>query len=366
MPGIAEGFPSSMLPLWGNYCLVDFTLASLLPAGARGRGMRARILVDGSWRTLAEDLAARWRKPPADIIRTDGAVEGFLALLEADGAEHVILSSLSYAAMLEPEGVAALLAACGNGISKASIQRTPLDLFGVRRDRLLEHLRAAAARPSRKPAFREWLFDDILLPGIEALQEVPGTLLFRHSVAELAAANQWILGRTAEVGYNAFVARLPEPVGLDDETRISDRGSVKDSFLASGVEVEGAVEGSVLFPHVVVRRNARVVNSVVMNHNRIGAGAVVQNALLFPAPADSPRGVSNIGDNAVVGALGSAARNADFPEHTPGGLAVIGMGAEIPGGFKAEAAVVIGAGVTAAALRRRKLARRGTSILKDG
>ena len=40
------------------------------------------------------------------------------------------------------------------------------------------------------------------------------------------------------------------------------------------------------------------------------------------------------------------------------------MDAEIPAGFKAEAATVIGPGLPAAALRRLKTLRRGTSILE--
>ena len=346
---------------------MDFVVGGIQGAVERGQGTRARILVDGSWRTtLVEELSARWRKPPAEILRLEGTVEDFLALLEADPAEYVILTSLSYAAMLEPGSLSALVSAARQGFAKASIQRTPLELYGARRDRLVEHLRAAAARPARKRSLREWLFADILLPGIETILEVPGTLLFLHSVAELHASNLWILGRTEEEGYNGFVSRLPEPVGIESETRVSDRGFVKDSFLSAGVEVEGTVEGSVIFPNVVIRRNARVVNSVIMNHNRIGANAVVQNAILFPGLADSPRGVSNIGDNSVIGSVSSTAHNADFPDHTPGGLTVIGMGVEIPNGFKAEAAVYIAPGVGPALLRKRKLARRGTSILKDG
>jgi hypothetical protein len=61
----------------------------------------------------------------------------------------------------------------------------------------------------------------------------------------------------------------------------------------------------------------------------------------------------------------SAAKNADFPGQINNGIAVVGMNADIPNGFKAEAATYIAPGVPAHVLRRIKILKKGASIFRD-
>ena len=53
------------------------------------------------------------------------------------------------------------------------------------------------------------------------------------------------------------------------------------------------------------------------------------------------------------------------PEQIRDGLTVIGMGVELPGGFRAEAGCLIGPGASPSDLRRRKVLRRGQSVPED-
>ena len=56
-------------------------------------------------------------------------------------------------------------------------------------------------------------------------------------------------------------------------------------------------------------------------------------------------------------------KNSDYPLHIRNGLAVVGMNADIPNGFKAEAATFIAPGVPANVLKRIKVLHRGGSVL---
>ena len=61
----------------------------------------------------------------------------------------------------------------------------------------------------------------------------------------------------------------------------------------------------------------------------------------------------------------STMKNADFPAQIRDGLAVIGVNADIPNGFRAEAGSYVAPGVPSSLLRKLKVLRRGASVL-DG
>jgi glucose-1-phosphate adenylyltransferase len=144
---------------------------------------------------------------------------------------------------------------------------------------------------------------------------------------------------------------------------VAEKGCIRNSWLASGVEVEGTVEDSIIFPHVHVRRGALISRSVVLNGNSIGSGTEIRNALILPFGAEAQRSTSNIGDNCAIGAKTSTMKNGDFPTQIRDGLTVIGINADIPNGFRAEAASFIAPGISAAHLRKLKVLRRGASVL---
>ncbi len=59
-------------------------------------------------------------------------------------------------------------------------------------------------------------------------------------------------------------------------------------------------------------------------------------------------------------------KNSSYPAHIRNGIAVVGMNADIPNGFKAEAATYIAPGVPASVLRRMKVLHKGGSVLGTG
>ncbi len=326
-------------------------------------GLSPSILLDEPDRALAPVLASRWKKPSVPVHVLDGGFPDLARRLAADSSEFVVLSSLSCICVFEPRALLDLLPA-GSDIIKLSVQNTPIETYAGRRERIVEILSARAARARAGGRSREYLFRDVLFSAIDLIQDVPGEMLFQNDLTEYYRANIWAIANCEGTRYNRILSRLPARSETGKESRVAEKASVRDSLLSSGVEVEGTVEGSLLFPDVAVRRGAVVSGCVVLPGNRIGPGAVLQNTLVLPWVSDTPRTGPNIGDRCQIGAKSSTAKNADFPTQVRDGLSLVGMNAEIPNGFKAEAATVIGSGVPAPALRRLKILRRGTSILE--
>lgn len=82
---------------------------------------------------------------------------------------------------------------------------------------------------------------------------------------------------------------------------VDSKAKVKSSLISEGAIVYGEVENSVIFSGVRIEKGARVVNSVVMPFATIGAGAVVDKAVLGQN-CEIGEGVSvgTGGDNIVV------------------------------------------------------------------
>lgn len=357
MPGFAAGYPFALLPFWGNNCLVDFAIANF----TSGRDTSVSILLDEGDRGLALALSGRYRKPSIPVHILEAGLAELAARVAADESEFIVLASLSSVSVFDPRALLDMLPA-GSDMVKLAVQKTPIETYVARRDALAKMFAAHAARPRHEGSNREYLFNDILFSAIDLIEELPGELLFQNDLMEFYRRNIWAIANCEGESFNKMLSRLPPLAESGKESRVAEKGSLKDSILASGVEVEGVVEGSVLFPDVVVRRGALVSNSVVLNGNRIGAGSVLQSALVLPYVTDAPRTGPNIGDNCQIGAKSSTAKNADFPSQLRDGVALVGMNVDLPNGFKAEAATYVGPGVPSAALRKLKVLRRSASV----
>ncbi len=352
-------FPFSLLPFWGDYCLADFMLANV----AAGRESSATFVLDDASRAASPALGSRWKKSVARVHMLEAGMSELARMVSASEADTVLLAALSAVTVLESEALLSCAAAAGGRLIKFSVGKTPIEIFGARRDTTARLLEAAAARLPAGLSLRESLFDRTLHAAIDVLEDIPGEMLFQNDLMEYYENNLWLVDNAASTRFHAAVARLPALNDRGAESRIGEKASVDRSWIASGVEVEGIVEDSIIFPNVVVGRNARVSRSVVLTGNRIGTGAELQGALVLPCTVEAPRPPLTIGDNCSIGVRSSTMRNADYPAQIRDGLAVIGSNAEIPGGFRAEGASYVAPGTPASVLRKLKVLRRGASAL---
>ncbi|CAM3791539.1 glucose-1-phosphate adenylyltransferase subunit GlgD [Cohnella lubricantis] len=85
-----------------------------------------------------------------------------------------------------------------------------------------------------------------------------------------------------EVWNDLFFQPGPIYTKVKDEppTRYLGGSEVSHSLIANGCEIEGAVEGSILFRGVKVREGAVVRNSIVMQNGIIGESGMLENCIL--------------------------------------------------------------------------------------
>ena len=65
---------------------------------------------------------------------------------------------------------------------------------------------------------------------------------------EYYANNIWVVENSESERFHSIVSGLPELADKGAESHIAEKGSIRNSWLASGVEVEGLVEDSIIFP----------------------------------------------------------------------------------------------------------------------
>ena len=335
----------------------------MLAAFSPSDDMQITVVLGESSRGLALTLGSRWKKPVARVQTLEESQGALSRLLSGPESDVVVLASLSAVCLIDAQAFQRVLEGCTEELQKISVSRTPIEMYCARRSRVTALLGESSARGTKGGSTRDRLFGEILHPAIDLIADVPGELLFHNNLMDYYERNIWVVANFAKPSFNAAISRLPELADDGGESHVSEKGLIRDSFLSSGVEVEGTVDGSIIFPHVSIRKNSLVSRSVVLSGNRIGTGTEVHRSLILPYSSEAPRTGPNIGDNCVIGAKSSTARNADYPDHLHDGITLVGMDAEIPNGFRAEAASLIGPGVPASALRKLKVLRKGTCAL---
>ncbi len=118
---------------------------------------------------------------------------------------------------------------------------------------------------------------------------------------------------------------------------IHDGDLVTESLISHGCIIKGRVEQSVLSPGVVVEEGAVVRNSIVMFDTVIGAGSVVDRAILDKEVI--------VGRNCRVGYGDDMAPNKQEPDKLDTGVTVIGKRSHLPDGLTVGRNCKIGAGV---------------------
>ena len=243
-----------------------------------------------------------------------------------------------------------------------SVKKVETDIYLARREALVDALENYGKRHSLSRKLSTALFSQVLHASFEAIQDMPGRILFQNNLTQLFKENLWLVGQTDRV---EVLTRLLSPGKSSNSSKgtiIEKEGYVKNSLLAPGVRIEGYVEGSFIFPNVVVHRGASVVNSVVMNGNRIGGKAQLYKTLVLPYLGDL--GSSNVGENARIGMQEAGARNFDYPNQIREGVTVLGINAEVPKGYKIGPGCLVGARVGAHQLRSIKELTRSSSMVR--
>jgi tetrahydrodipicolinate N-succinyltransferase len=358
LPGFSHEVPGASFPFWGHYCLLDFATAAF--AGLSDSGYN--VIAEPRYRSLAAFITARSQGDRERLSLLDRGIDGLLEILDRDPSQTILICPLTLACNPDRSALRRVVDSAKASVVRVSIQNVETDIYVAGKQPLLRALESYSKSRSLSPRLGAALFSEFLHASFEAIRNIPGKILFQNNLTQLYKENLWLVGQTGTV---ELLEQLNNPGKLAASAKgaLIDRGGhVKNSLISAGARVEGHVEGSFIFPGVVVHKGASVVNSVVMNGNRIGAKAQLYKTLVLPYVGDL--GSSNIGESASIGMREAGARNFDFPKQICEGVTVIGINAEVPKGLKIGSGCLIGPRVGAGQLRSVKELPRSSTVLR--
>jgi ADP-glucose pyrophosphorylase len=359
LPGFSRDVPSASFPFWGHYCLLDFAVSAFSELSDRP----CNIIAETRYRGLAPFLTARSQDDRARLALVDRGIEGLLEILDRDPSQTILLCPLTLACSPEKKGLQRAVENAKNAIVRVSIQNVETHIYAAGKGTLMRALESYGKDHSPSPGIGTALFSEFLHSSFDSMRNVPGRILFQNNLTQLYKENLWLVAQSAAVQLLQELDRGGK-LSASSKGAVIDRGGhVKNSLISAGARVEGSVEGSFIFPGVVVQKGASVVSSVVMNGNRIGAKAQLYKTLVLPYVGDLVS--SNIGESCRIGMLEAGARNFDFPTQVREGVTVIGINAEVPKGFKIGSGCLIGARVGAGQLRSLKELPRSSTVLRS-
>ena len=359
LPGFSQEVPSASFPFWGHYCLLDFALSALSHLSDRP----CNVIAEPRYRGLVPFLTARSRDERAQLMLADRGIQGLLEILDRDPSQKILFCPLALACSPDKKALQRIVDNGKSAIVRISIQNVETPIYAAGKETLMRALESFTKDRSPAPGLGTALFSEFFHSSFDSIRNIPGRILFQNNLTQLYKENLWLVSQSAPV---QLLHEMNRGVSLPSSSKgaLIDRGGqVKNSLIGAGARVEGSVEGSFIFPGVVVHKGASVVNSVVMNGNRIGAKAQLYKTLVLPYVGDL--GSSNIGENCRIGMLEAGARNFDFPKQVREGVTVIGINAEVPKGFKIGSGCLVGARVGAAQMRSLKELPRSTTVLRS-
>ena len=362
LPGFDRELASSLFPFWANYLSIDFALANFRHLAPEG----CRIVLGNAFRGSSASLPSRNGGIGRPIQLEGGSEESLRELaqvLERDPAETIVIAPLSLVCIIDRDDLLKITPRTREPILKLSLDEAAVDVYIAQRTSLVKLLTDHLDRGRCSAEVGDELFGRVLHQGFDAIKNCAGVLLFQNNLMQLYRQNLWIADRIGTSELAERLGHLGEPRGADKEVRIDRNGIVRNSFLGAGSVVDGLVEGSVIFPDVVIGKDAVVYNSVIMNGNRIAPRAQLYKGLLLPYTGEIAKNTYNIGEGCSIGQKHSAATNFDHSSQIRDGLTVLGMNVEVPRGLTISAGCLLGARVGPQQLKGIKEVRKGTSVL---
>ncbi|MDI6807757.1 MAG: glucose-1-phosphate adenylyltransferase subunit GlgD [Candidatus Eisenbacteria bacterium] len=363
--------PSSALPFGGRYRIIDFALSNCVNSEI----FRIGVLTQYSPVSLRDHIGIG---QPWDLDRRDGGVKLLQPFVRSDrsnwyrGTADAIRQNLH---VIDRSDVKTVLIVSGDSVykmdyseilsfhqkrgAKVTLVVTPVsreksDRFGMvdlNADSLATSFEEKPLNKREGLAFtgiyvydaklltkevtsNPGLFDlvrNFVVPMIEKGEPVLGYVFrdYWEDMGEISAyydANMALLSKNSRFNlydpdwiiYTKSEERPPAKLGAGAE--------VSASLVANGCEIEGTVLNSILFPGVVVGRNALVKDSILMHGTVVSRNARIEKAILDKRV--------RVGDAAVVSPEGDLSPNSRFPAYLSSGISILGKGTVVPGGFR--------------------------------
>jgi ADP-glucose pyrophosphorylase len=236
-------------------------------------------------------------------------------------------------------------------------------MFVASKKKIISLLEKYRGKLAQSEDFLSDFFKHILAASFESIEDISGKVLFHYNLMQYFKENLDYIDYSCTKG---FLERMQRFKGIEEslkEAYVGTGGVVKNSFISHGVEVYGYVENSILFPNVSVMKDSHIVNSVILNNNKIGHKSTIKNALILPFLKSDSSLKYNIEDGCHIGEISSSIKNSKYPEQVNNGMTTLGMNIRIPKGYVIEPGCFIDADVPLNKVKQYTKLSKGESIV---
>lgn len=353
---------SSIFPFWGNYKFIDFHISQLTLTDK----IKKMLILDKNYSDAYKELYTRFFDIDISLIQLQNSIEEFLEILRNIEADKLVISSLSFIALYNESDLINIINKPVGNIIKISIGNTPVDMFVVNKKYFIGLLSESITQSRWKETFLSYLFTEILHSNFSKIKNIPGYFIFSNNLNNFYKANLSLINNfNKNYIQNTFIKLNNIYPDDNHNSTITKYGYVKNSLISSGVEINGFVENSVIFPGVITKKNSKIINSVIMNNNRIGSKAVIKNTLVLPFYREFMKNINSIEDKSEIGSENSQQiKNSEFPDHIPGSMTVIGIDTIIGREIIVEPGCYVSGNITVKNMENKKIVPEGTYIKK--
>lgn len=370
IPGIAEGTPWSLFPVWGNYHLLDVLLGSLGDFGTLPFDLHF-FLLEPYQESVLSALSFWQREQRTSLLTLSSNPDGFLSWLKQSEYDKLVLMRSTFAAEFALESLRAVISLRSTDPCGLSIKKRSADFFicGAKRLAALLDSHSSQAQTGGRAEdslAHEWittLFKKLKKETAGNVRDLGGRMILQNSPMDLFREHIRFVTEKSSPGFPNSLLNLAARKPLTDEAVITETGEVSHSFVAAGSTIAGTVRNSVIFRNVTVESGAIISDSVIMSGQRIGKNADISNTLILPCTKSRNQNNATIGADAKIGGKKSESKNRTFPALIQDGLTVIGMNTEVPQTLRIEPASFLAANLPKTRLMRYNKIERGTSIV---
>ncbi len=361
IPGFSSEFSLSAFPFWGEYNFLDFAYYNtILPID--NTEIRRLLLCNKNVKKNAFASLSRWDDAMAEILSIDSEMDFVSELASLLAGDYVLLYDINHASLISETGKKKILEITesldSDEIVKLSINNVPVDIYLSPVNHFIELLEKNRNLMEKEKKFIETLVDEIMIGCFDQTINVEGNVYFNSTITQFYENNIALLYDGESNLMNNFLAAAPEPAEKD--SFINKNSMVINSIISSNVKIEGYVENSIIFSDVVIKNNAKIINSVILNGNQIGKDVLISNALVFPN-SKNPGSISNIQEKSVIGGNSKKAVNISYPDQIYNGLTFLGANPNTPKNFSIEPGGYMGADIPSVKLKKNnKIARNGS------
>lgn len=355
---IIDNREKSLVPLLGGVKIVDYYIGPLIHSGFR----QIAILMDEDMVGVKDYLLYMYNLQDIRILSESDVYKKLIRALKLKRNESMLILRAEGMLVTEWERFIEFLTKLPDGSYEIATEQDETIGFFLREAKFVQGLK------DKTPLFN--LEDSKVDRTWQILTET-----LRSSVKRVHYSSQFFTLKTAFDYYKfhflimedienfaRVLSLLPTHNEEENLSQVGGTGFVKDSYISSSCTVDGYVEHSMLFPHVKIGRNARVIDSIIMSNNYIGEGAIVQNTIVCENGQFS-KVTPNIGEKARIGEDDTSGVNGRYPDFIYGGITLIGQNVEIPKGFRISRNCFISSDIDKALFRGRERVKAGDSVL---